>query len=273
VARLLLTGANGYLGSAVAARLDALQQDWEPLATRIEHVAPASLPHTLVIHCAGAMRHRPADWQRSNVDGIAHLLAGLRKPARIVVASSRSVYAPADANTRLSESSPLAPRDGYGASKLAAEAFLRKERRHVGICCRLTTLFGHAPRGGCPSLPNMTMQSFRDGKTVRLVERDVEVDYLAVTDAARLLVDIALRTTIAAPVINLAGPKRSLHALIQTLAQACADPSGRLPPIEYNFAPGHEWPCLDTRLLARLLPDFEPAPDWQTAKMLSHPGS
>lgn len=271
MARILLTGARGYLGSAVAARLDALAQDWEPLATRLEQVPPSSLAHSVVIHCAGALRHRPGDWQRSNVDGMAHLLAGLREPARVVLASSRSVYGPASAEARLSESFTLAPRDGYGASKLAAENLLR-DSVHVGICVRLTAVFGHAPQGACPSLPNQAMQSFCAGRTVRLVQHDVEVDYLAVADAARVLVEIALQPLITAPVINLAGRPRSLHGLIQTLAQVYAETSGAVPSLAYDFAAVQGWPCLDTGLLARLLPGFELSSDRQTARHLIPPG-
>jgi nucleoside-diphosphate-sugar epimerase len=267
VARILLTGARGYLGSAVAARLDALAQDWEPLATRLEQVPPASLAHRVVIHCAGALRHRPADWQRSNVDGTAHLLAGLREPARIVLASSRSVYGPASADTRLAESFVLAPQDGYGASKLAAEDLLR-DSAHVAIRARLTALFGHAPHGACPSLPNGAMQSFGEGRTVRLVERDVEVDYLAVADAARMLVELALQPVVTAPVINLAGRPRSLHGLIETLAQVHAETTGDVPSLAYDFVAGQAWPCLDTGLLARLWPGFESSSDRQVARLL-----
>jgi hypothetical protein len=92
---------------------------------------------------------------------------------------------------------------------------LLRESVHVGIRVRLTTLFGPAPRGACPSLPNLAMQSFCEGKTVRLVQRDVEVDYLAVSDAARLLVELALQPLITAPVINLAGRPRSLHPAVR----------------------------------------------------------
>ncbi len=271
MARILLTGARGYLGSAVAARLDALAQDWEPLATRLEQVSPSSLTHSVVIHCAGALRNRPGDWQRSNVDGMGQLLAGLREPARVVLASSRSVYGPASADTRLAESFVLAPRDGYGASKLTAEQLLR-DSVHMGIRARLTTLFGQAPQGACPSLPNLAVQSFFAGKTVHLVHRDVEVDYLAVADAARLLVALALQPAITAPVINLAGPPRSLHGLMQALAKVYAEASGAVPSLAYDFAAGPAWPCLDTGLLARLLPDFALSSDHQTARDLVRSG-
>lgn len=255
---VLLTGASGYLGSAVAARLTALGIAWQALPTRLEDIAPASLAQTTVIHCAGALRQRPADWQRVNVEGMARLLAGLRAPARLVFASSRAVYgAPFPAGAGMpppwSEAAATLPQDGYGTSKLLAENLLR-DSGHAGISCRLATLFGAAPRGDCPSLPNRALQAFRTGRTLRLLAQDIEVDYLAVGDAARLLVAIAQRADITEPAINLAGPRRSLHALIAALADACT--SSAAADIVHDYPPGPVWPCLDTRLLRRLLSGF-----------------
>ena len=266
---ILLTGAQGYLGSAVAAWLDHLHLDWIPLVGRLEQLAPASLSQAVVIHCAGALRHRPDAWQVSNVVGMERLLAALRGPARMVMVSSRSVYGPVPLGTQLSEDAPLAPRDGYGASKLAAENLLR-DSPHRGISARLTTLFGQAPRGDCRSLPNVAMQTFHRQGVVRLVRQDVAVDYLSVADAARLLVELALRPDIAVPVLNLAGPPRSLHGLIETMADVHAGASGHRPSLAYDFAAGHAWPILDATLLSRLLPDFVPVADRLTAVAMRH---
>lgn len=257
MAGLLLTGSNGYLGSAVAARLDALGVAWQALSLRLEAIAQGSLDHSTVIHCAGALRHRPDDWQRSNADGMARLLAGLCRPARIVFASSRSVYAPAPPGELLKESSPLQPRDGYSASKLAAEILLR-ESRHAGISCRLSTLFGHAPRGECPSLPNQAMQSLRKGERVHLVAQDCEVDYLAVSDAATLLVEIALRTDLRESAINIAGPRRSLHRMIEDLATNCGSDTSS---IAHDYPASVAMNCLDTSLLVATVPGFESGKD------------
>lgn len=264
---LLLTGERGYLGSAVAARLDALGIEWQPLQTRLEGIAPSSLANTRVIHCAGALRHRPRDWQRSNVEGMARLLTGLRAPARIVYASSRSVYGgplpmvPGFEPTPWKETDATHPADGYGQSKLAAERLLR-ESVHAGTCVRLSTLFGQSPRGDCPSLPNAARKCFERGETVHLLAHDIRVDYLAVADAARALVELALRDEVVDPVINLAGPARGLHGLLKAIATDI-EGEGR---IEYDHPPGPVWPCLDTGLLSRCMPGFEATPDELVAR-------
>lgn len=266
---ILLTGPSGYLGSAVAQRLDALQLRWQALPTRLEDIEPASLPHQVVIHCAGALRNRPNDWQISNVQGMARLLNGLRNVSRVIFASSRSVYGPSNADSHLEESFPTAPRDGYGLSKLAAEKILHASR-HVGVCARMTTLFGFAPRCNTMALPNRAAQLFRDGKSVQLVRKDIQIDYLAVSDAARLLVDLAVRTEVDSYCINLAGPVRSLHQLIEKFARASADVYAQQPLIDFDYSGANESVFLDTRKLSHLFPGYAPTPDSEVARTLVH---
>jgi nucleoside-diphosphate-sugar epimerase len=198
---------------------------------------------------------------------MVRLLAGLQAPARIVFASSRSVYGgPSTAAAGISlaawkETDATQPTDGYGQSKLAAETLLR-DSAHAGICVRLSTLFGPAPHGACPSLPNVARDRFLRGERVPLVAGDIGVDYLAVADAARVLVELALREDIADPAINLAGPARGLHGLVAAMA-AGFEGAAR---IEFEHPPGPVWPCLDTSLLMRCLPGFEATPDEAIAR-------
>ncbi len=107
---ILLTGERGYLGSAVAAALEAAGLAWAPLGTRLEQIEPGSLQADAVIHCAGALRHQAERLQRDNVEGTEKLLAGLRGNARVLFASSRSVYGAA-AGAVCREADAPRPRD------------------------------------------------------------------------------------------------------------------------------------------------------------------
>lgn len=255
MARVLLTGARGYLGSAVAAALEAAGHDWAPLDTRLAAIAPASLEADCVIHCAGALRHQPDRLQADNVDGTRHLLDGLRGPCRVLLASSRSVYGAAPGQD-CDETSAPDPRDDYGRSKHAAEQLLLASGRPV-LCGRLGTLFGRAPRGDCPCLPNVALRRWRQGEPVRLVAQDLAVDYLAVGDAARLLVQLSQRPW-PAPVLNLPGPRRSLHALMETLAGA-ARRHGLAAVLTHDHPGAPAWPLLRSERLEQWLPDFRHA--------------
>jgi len=262
MAAVLLTGANGYLGSAVAAELTRQRIAWSPLAGRLQDIPAASLAPDCVIHCAGALRHQAERLQHDNVLGTARLLAGLRTPARIVFASSRSVYG-APAGALCAESDEPAPRDDYGRSKYAAEQLLRDSGLPT-LCSRLSTLFGAAPRGDCPALPNLALRRWQRGEPVQLVAGDFEVDYLAVGDAARLLVALAQQPQWPADVLNLPGPQRGLHALMQQLAGAARQQD--LPAALHHDHPGAGvWPRLDGARLRAWLPDFRFSSDADVA--------
>lgn len=262
MATILLTGASGYLGSAVAAALDAADAEWAPLGTRLEGIAPGSLSVDCVIHCAGALRAQPERLEHDNVQGTARLLAGLRGRPRVLFASSRSVYG-AEAGQACSEADACAPRDDYGRSKFAAETLLRASGLPV-LCCRLATLFGPAPRGHCPALPNLAWQRWQLGQAVQLVHEDFEVDYLAVHDAARLLVALAAAPW-PADALNLPGPARGLHALMQALADA-ARTRGQQAGITHDHAGAARWPRLDGRRLRQWLPDFRHTSDAEVGR-------
>lgn len=263
--RLLLTGERGYLGSAVAARLSALGLPWAPVPGRLDLLAPASLEADLAIHCAGALRHQPERLARDNVQASARLAAALPASARIVFASSRSVYG-APPGTWCRETDALEPTDDYGRSKLAAEAALRASGRPV-LCVRLSTLFGAAPAGDCPSLPNQSLRRWRAGETVHLLADDMPVDYLAVQDAAARLVDLALLPQWPTDALNLPGPVRGLHALMQALATA-ARGAGLAAPLAFDHPGAARWPGQDGSRLAGWLPgarysaDEDVAADW-----------
>lgn len=258
--KLLLTGATGYLGSAVAQELQRRELPWEPLTTRLHEIRAKSLDCTHVIHCAGARRDRANDIGSSNAHGTQQLLAGLTAPARIIFASSRSVYAPSCSDRALTENAPLGPQDEYGVSKLDAEASLRKST-HDFVICRLTTLYGASPMGSCPSFPNQAWRAFEQGLAVNVVSQDCTVDYLWVARAAKTLVACALHQRLPSAVLNVADTPRSLHAFMMNLAKRW-QPTARL---RFDLPARPRMACLDTRRLQALQLDFgaarEQSPD------------
>jgi UDP-glucose 4-epimerase len=148
--RILVTGASGYVGWAVAHELRArghqvvaLVHEQVPsfpadVAVRIGDVlSEASLRDAVadvdaVCHLAARTRVREAATQptrvwRVNVTGTLNVLDALAvqaartgEPARLVFASTGTVYG-TPAEQPISERTPLAPMNPYGASKAAAE--------------------------------------------------------------------------------------------------------------------------------------------------------
>ena len=151
--RVLLTGANGFVGSHVLDRLVTQQipvvvvlrpnSDRRFIADRLPQVdlrtggldAPASLDAALadvthVIHCAGATKAlNRTGFFAVNQLGTRNLVDAVnRHPGaiqRFVHISSLAAAGPATADHPKTEADPSAPVSDYGASKLAAENEVR----------------------------------------------------------------------------------------------------------------------------------------------------
>ena len=171
--RVLVTGAAGFLGSAVAERLarngetviisDLDQATATPTGL---HACDLTQQHQVealikdqgidtIIH-AGAvsgpmvMADRPLEIWRVNVMGTAHLLETARRGrvARFVLCSSIDVYG-ATAAGKIDEDTAFAPESVYGASKVAAEAALTGYAREHGmdaIAVRFSWIYGPGRR-------------------------------------------------------------------------------------------------------------------------------
>ena len=156
--RALVTGATGFLGTHLVARLVELgwnvrcatRKPWGEAPRGIECVEVGDIgPATdwfaalegvdTVFHLAGrahalsqADRGSDEEFERVNVEGSARLArsaaqAGVR---RIVYVSTIGVHGDGSSGTALDESSPIRPVNAYARSKVRAEQALRAESAH-----------------------------------------------------------------------------------------------------------------------------------------------
>lgn len=235
--KILVTGADGYLGATVVEALKARREVCK-LDCRLEAIQPCSLDCDVVIHCAGALRHRKNDLQKSNIDGMHSLLRGLKSGCKIVYVSSKSVYA-ADYYKSLTEDDMIDPFDDYGKSKLQGEKILLSSGFPY-LILRSGTLFGLGVNNPGITFPSKAMQSFYDHEEVLLGYPDAIHDYLYVRDLSRLIVELVEVEPRWNGIYNIAGPRRSLHSLIFAMAE-CVEKTSRHKPVIRMVENSNPW--------------------------------
>jgi nucleoside-diphosphate-sugar epimerase len=169
--RILITGANGFIGSSLADR--ALAQGWEVTAAvrltsdrtyladpriRFLHLHfdnESALRRELekagrfdfVVHIAGATKAlQREDYFRINTDYTQRFVEILRdealKPHRFLFLSSLAALGPANGNGRVHPQQSPHPVTTYGASKLAAERYLESLNDFPWTVLQPTAVFG-----------------------------------------------------------------------------------------------------------------------------------
>lgn len=169
--RILITGANGFIGSSLADR--ALAQGWEVTAAvrltsdrtyladpriRFLHLHfdnESALRRELekagrfdfVVHIAGATKAlKREDYFRINADYTQRFVEILRdealKPQRFLFLSSLAALGPANGNGRVHPQQSPHPVTTYGASKLAAERYLESLNDFPWTVLQPTAVFG-----------------------------------------------------------------------------------------------------------------------------------
>jgi UDP-glucose 4-epimerase len=204
---VLVTGAGGFLGAAVAAacgEVVALHHGdyaFTGATAQLDLTRPDHVERLIgdlgaaaaVVHCAAVTPfNRPeafADAPNERMTaGVIRLCAGLGAD-RLLFASGWVVYA-LDA-VPVAESARCAPATPYGAGKRRAEVALQAGLPDTQvICARLATVYGRGQR--TPGLiPNLVGAGLA-GTALRVTASDTRRDYLHVSDAAAALARLAV---------------------------------------------------------------------------------
>ncbi len=161
-----------------------------------------------------------------NVDGTRRVLeaaAALVRPPRVLLASTSHVYAPTgESSPRVDEHWPLAPRQGYGRTKLAAEEAVRRAIAS-GLDALIVRAFQHTGPGQQPPmmLPEWTLQFARGGpEPVRVQTLDAWIDLSDVRDVVRAYRLLAVEGERGAAYNVGSGQSRRSGAILELLRQA-----------------------------------------------------
>jgi UDP-glucose 4-epimerase len=256
----LITGAAGFLGSALANRLareghqvrglddlstgdpQALSPDvlftrgdvndrpklWTLLqdVDCVYHLAARVLVAESILY--------PREYNAVNVGGTVSLMEAMRDVGvrRVVLISSGAVYGDQGAQP-LREDAPLNPRSPYAVSKLCAEYYVRT----IGdlwnietVVLRVFNAYGpgqHLPPSHPPVIPNFLRQAVRNGTLVIHGDGNQTRDYVFVDDVVNAMVAAATAPGVNRAIINVgAGTEtisRELANLVQHITKSNAE--------------------------------------------------
>jgi UDP-glucose 4-epimerase len=250
----LITGAAGFLGSALANQLareghqvrglDDLSKgdpgalspdvhftrgdvnDRPKLWTLLQEVdcvyhlaARVSVPESVLY---------PREYNAVNVGGTVSLMEAMRDVGvrRVILTSSGAVYGD-QGEQPLKESATPDPHSPYAVSKIAAEYYVRTIGMLWGmdtVCLRIFNAYGpgqHLPPSHPPVVPHFLRQALRGGTLVVHGDGRQTRDYVYVDDAVSAMVAAATAPNVNGLVINVgSGVETSIRELVRKVGDA-----------------------------------------------------
>jgi nucleoside-diphosphate-sugar epimerase len=201
--KILLTGASGFLGSALQERfgLEKLEtislgrSDNNDIKLDLASSAEVVLPRVeMVVHAAGKAHIVPKtekdkqDFYKVNVEGTKHLLQALEgntELKKIVFVSSVAVYGK-EYGTAINEESPLLAKDPYGESKLKAEELVASWCRVHGVSYfifRLPLIAGPNAPGNLGAM----VKAIKNNRYLKIGDASAKKSMVLAADVAKLI--------------------------------------------------------------------------------------
>jgi UDP-glucose 4-epimerase len=208
----------------------------------------------------------PREYNAVNVGGTVSLMEAMRDVGvgRVVFISSGAVYGDQQAQP-LREDAPPAPHSPYAVSKLAAEYYVRTIGALWGIetvSLRVFNAYGpgqHLPPSHPPVIPNFIRQGLRGGSLVVHGDGNQTRDFIFVNDVVRAMASAASAKTINQLVINVGSGKETS---VRTVAQKVLEITGNKAELLFTPRndPGVSRMCADISLAGEKL-DYQPRYD------------
>ena len=283
--KLLITGAAGFLGSALANRLvreghqvrgldDLSTGDPARLSPEVDFIRADVCDHPklwallqdvdCVYHLAAKVSVpesvlHPREYNKVNVGGTVSVMEAMRDVGvqRVVLISSGAVYGDQQQQP-LSENTPPDPRSPYAVSKLAAEHYVRTIGALWGIetvSLRVFNAYGPGqpmPTDHAPVVPRFLRLAVRGGTMVIHGKGEQMRDFVYLDDVVEAMVAAATAPNVDRLVINVgSGEGVSITSLVQHIAE-CVGTS-----VDWMFLesqdPGPSRMCADIRRARKLL--------------------
>lgn len=251
--KFLVTGAAGFLGSALANRLvqdghtvhgidDCSSGDPSTLVSDVfftrgdindrPKLWTVLQDVDIVFHLAARVSVPesilyPRDYNNVNVGGTVTLMEAIRDVGvrRIIFISSGAIYGD-QKNQACKEDSDLKPRSPYAVSKLAAEYYVRTIGSPLSmetVVLRVFNAYGpgqHIPPAHAPVIPAFLRQAIRNGTLVINGDGSQTRDYVYIDDVVTAMVAAATAPKIDNMVLNIgSGQSASIKDLVKKILE------------------------------------------------------
>ena len=262
--RFLITGAAGFLGSALANRLaseghsvlgmdDLSTGDPKKLSEQVKFVHADVNDRTRLwtllqeVDCVYHFAARvsvpesvlyPREYNQVNVGGTVTLMEAMRDVGvhRVVFSSSGTVYGNQPVQPVNEQAIPN-PRSPYAVSKLAAEYYIKTIGSLWGIetvCLRVFNAYGpgqHIPAVHTPVIPGFLRQAWENGTVVVHGDGNQTRDFVYVEDVVNAMTSAATAPDVNQAIINIgSGAEISIRELVHEVLEV----TGGNPEVVYN---------------------------------------
>lgn len=287
--RYLITGAAGFLGSALANRLAAIDNvvlGLDNLSTGDPNSLNQQVQLTVgdvndrpklwsllqrvdcVYHLAAMVSVQesvlyPREYNHVNVGGTVTLMEAMRDVGvrRVVFISSGTVYGN-QPQQPVNESAIPNPRAPYAVSKVAAEYYVKSIGSLWGIetvCLRVFNAYGpgqHIPPVHTPVIPSFLRQAAENGTIVIHGDGSQTRDYVYLDDVVEGMISAADAPDVNQLTINIGS---GTETSVKELSRLAVELTGGKPEIVYNprSEGGLSRLCADISVARQLL-DYEP---------------
>lgn len=250
---ILITGATGYLGNALLARLagNAIGIARKPSSSEAvfecdltDPVSVGNLVEQLngskidtIIHAAGVTPWSSTHKWELDLEMAQQVvrLATLLGAAKIIYLSGWVVYDGGGSSPYSEDqTATTTPSSEYGISKLAVERYLAKQfSEGTVVSLRLASVYGPG-QTSAGLIPNLVHEAISSG-TMTIMAKKTKRDYLYIDDAVAAIVKLLGIDIHGSQSINI-GSGRSVSVLevAQTIQQAVLDECGRASRIVYS---------------------------------------
>ena len=287
--QFLITGAAGFLGTALSNRLareghlvrgvdDLSTGDPNGLSPEI-HFTRGDINDrpklwTLLqdVDCVYHLAARvlvsesvlyPREYNQVNVGGTVTLMEAMRDVGvrRVVFISSGAVYGE-QASQPVREDARPNPQSPYAVSKLAAESYIQtigQLWKIETVCLRVFNAYGpgqYLPAAHAPVVPNFLKQALLNGTLVVHGNGNQTRDYVYVDDVVNAMAAASTADRVNRQIINVgSGVETNVHQLVQMVIDA----TGAKPQVMFNQRDdrGPDRLCADLTLARELL-DYQP---------------